>query len=313
MGAFWLSFFRELGCETVVSPVLTQGAFDEVPKKYRGDICLPIESAFIHAEVLQGTVDFIFVPRVNRLHEDIYVCPACAGMADLLRNILQLPNILSFNLTPFTVLDRSDRSTLKKAGFRGAPVKKAFEEACGAYHSFVERSRENPFLDEIIEKNNSIPRRLEKYENPDGHRILLLGMPYVLADPFISKGIPEILLQRRCQLVTPFMVAPEKINQEYRFEGYYVYWTLGGMSIASLIQKEKEGGIDGVIYCSSFACGVDSAITPIVQSACRRVYDLPYLFLVLDQHVETAHLEVRIEAFLDSLTALPQSRLEERS
>ncbi|MCK5310800.1 MAG: hypothetical protein KAJ62_01745 [Desulfobacteraceae bacterium] len=299
MGAFWCAFFQELGCETIISPKLSHHTFDNVRKKYRGDICLPIESVFIHADVLKDKVDFIFMPRVNRLHQDIYVCPACAGMADLLRNVLELPNVLSFNLTPFTKFDRSDRLILKNAGFRGKSVGKAFDKACSAYYRFVECSRDNPFLDEVLEQDVSIPGRRSKYNVPDGPSILLLGMPYVLADPFINKGVSEMLLQRNCRVITPFMIAPEMINQEYRFEGYYIYWTLGGMSIASLMRKEKE--IDGVIYCSSFACGVDSSITPITQSACRRVYNLPYLLLVLDQHSETTHIEVRLEAFLDSL------------
>ena len=311
MGTFWCAFFEELGCETVISRTLTQESFDLVRKKYCGDICLPIESAFVHAESLKEDVEFIFMPRVNRLHNDIYVCPACAGMADLLRNVLELTNVLSFNLTPFTAFDRSDYLILKQSGFKRKSVKKAFKKACSVYFRFVERSRDNPFLDETIGEGKNYISKHTKHEAFKGFRILLLGMPYVLADPFIGKGIIDMLMQRNCSVITPFMTAPEKINHEFCFEGYRMYWTLGGMSVASLIEKEKE--VDGVIYCSSFACGVDSFITSIVQSACRRVYDLPYLLLVLDQHVETAHIEIRIEAFLDSLNSNLKSQARENN
>ena len=298
---FWRAFFTELDCRLVVSPPLTVRTFDERPRKYVGDICLPIETAFSHAENLQDEVDWIFVPRTNQLHKDIYVCPACAGLGDLLRHALQLPNILSFNLTPFTAPGRSDRAVLRQLGKSGRAIRRAFASACDVYAGFVSAARRTPLLEEAIAANTENLPVLTRPQSADGPRILLLGMPYVLGDKFIGKGIPEMLIRHDCRLVTPFMITPESINEEYSFEGYTMYWTLGGMSVSALLREAKARRIDGVVYCSSFACGVDSCITPVVQSICRRVYDLPYLLLVVDEHSEDAHIGIRIEAFVDSL------------
>ncbi len=303
LAPFWKAFFEELGCDVEVSDRLRNRAFDQLQKKYSGDICLPIESSFVHAEALAPRVDWLFVPRVNRLHRDIYVCPACSGLPDLLTSVLQLPNVLSINLSPLVPFERSDYAALKALGFKKRTVKAAYAKACTAYERFVEAAKEEPRMELAIEREAFGGRPGDRGPERDGPTILMLGMPYVLADGFINKGVPTILQRRNCRIVTPFMVSPEYIGREYRFEGYYMYWTLGGMSIAALMSEAAAAKVDGVVYCSSFACGVDSCVAPIVESACRRVYDLPYLLLVLDEHDENAHIEVRVDAFLDSLPA----------
>jgi predicted nucleotide-binding protein (sugar kinase/HSP70/actin superfamily) len=303
MYPFWRTFFERIGARVVVSQRLSNNAFDEHRKKHTGDICLPIESAFSHAENLLNRVDWIFVPRLNQLHRDIYLCPASAGLPDLLRNVLSIKNILCFNLTPFTMLNRSDISTLKSVCRNSKKIKESYTKACEDYHEFVEFARNKPVLDAAIseytgEKKLNMPLYASDVNGP---RILMLGMPYVLGDDFVGKGIIQTMIQRGCSIVTPFMVSPEYIHEEYKFEGYHMYWTVAGMSIIALMKMAKEQNIDGVVYCSAFACGVDASIAPIAQSACRRVYNLPFLFLLLDEHSDNSHIELRIEAFLDSV------------
>jgi len=305
----WHRFFSELGFDIEVSPPITGELFDSSPRRYVVDICLPIESAFVHAEVIKGKADFLFVPQVNRLHRDVYVCPACAGLPFILpRNIPDLPELLTPNLTPFHDLDRNDIKPFRKLGLKSKAVKAAYRAAQRDYFDFVEEARSEPHLDRaIVRFTGQEPERLH-LPPPKGRHILLLGMPYVLGDHFINQGIPRLLSSRNCRLTTPFMVVPELANQEIELEDYWLYWTFGGMSIAALMELIGGRSVDGVIYCSSFACGVDSLITPIVQSACRRCCNLPFLQLVLDEHAEVAHLEVRIEAFLDSLEPVHFSR-----
>ncbi|MBN1670628.1 MAG: hypothetical protein JXR37_06325 [Kiritimatiellae bacterium] len=306
LGPFWRAFFRALGCEILVSTPMTPRRFCGTPKRHQGDICLPIECAFLHAEALREQVDWIFVPRLNRLHRDIYVCPACAGLPDLLRNVLEIPNVLSFNLTPFAAMDGWDRARLKPLGFGRSKMRHAVEVARGAYARFVAATRSTPSVGEAVDAFGQVQGAGRVAGNRGGSRILLLGMPYVLGDAFINKGVPALLQGLGCGLSTPSMLAPEGLGKEYRLEGYLMYWTLGGMSIAALLRAIREKAVDGVVYCSSFACGVDSCIVPIVQSICRRVYDLPCLVLVLDEHAENTHINVRVEAFLDGLASLPR-------
>lgn len=298
---FWRRFFDELGFETVVSPPMTSRSFDKGQRNFVGDTCLPIESSFYHVEAIKDDVDTIFIPRINNVHKDTYVCPACAGLAYIVRAMVSgVKDILAINLTPFVQPDRADLRQLKRFGLSAGRARAAYLAARDEYDSFVRTARRNPDLESAMTGSPASPPAEDPTaEDHDVVRICLLGMPYVLGDPFVSQGIPRMLAEKGCQLTTPMMVVPELANREVTIEGYSLYWPFAGMCVATLARMLNDGAADGVVYCSSFACGVDSLITPIVRSACKRCYKVPYLLLVLDEHAEASHLHVRIEAFLD--------------
>jgi predicted nucleotide-binding protein (sugar kinase/HSP70/actin superfamily) len=297
---FWKAFFEELGFSLVVSPPMTSRQFDEGARRFVGDICLPIESAFGHIEAIKHDVDLLFLPRSNELHRDVYVCPACAGLPYVVRHTMpEAPEILSLRLTPFRALDRAGVKRLMKLGIAKRAVRSAFARAQEAYRAFVQGARAEPFLSRAIARATGQECPPSPPAAADGPRVLLLGMPYVLGDSFVNQGIPAMLAARGVRITTPYMLAPDLADREVAVEGYWLYWTFGGMSVAAMTRQFERGGADGIVYVSSFACGVDSLITPIVQSAARRRYRVPFLLLVVDEHAEAAHLAVRIEAFLD--------------
>lgn len=307
---FWRRFFDELDFETVVSPQMTSRTFDKGQRSFVGDTCLPIESSFYHVEAIKDDVDTIFIPRTNNVHKDTYVCPACAGLPYVVRAMVSgVKDVLAINLTPFVRPDRADLRQLKRFGRSAGRVRAAYLAAGDEYDRFVRASRRSPDLESAMTDSPGSSSATEPTAAPnDAVRICLLGMPYVLGDPFVSQGIPRMLAERGCQLTTPMMVVPELANREVLIEGYSLYWPFAGMCVATLARMLNAGTADGVVYCSSFACGVDSLITPIVRSACKRCYDVPYLLLVLDEHAEASHLHVRIEAFLDCVEWHRRSR-----
>jgi predicted nucleotide-binding protein (sugar kinase/HSP70/actin superfamily) len=288
----WREFFTELGYTLVVSPPMTLERFDGTDRRFVGDTCLPIESAFYHVAALRGKVDTVFAPRSNDSDADVYVCPVCAGLPHMLRQgFAGEMRFLSINLTPMRAPRGEDMAELKRLGHKGHDVERAYGAACRRYEAFIGDARSVPALDDAYAGREPI--------GGAGPRILLLGMPYVLADGFVNGGIPRMLAARSCRISTPLMVAPELLGREVTISGYPIYWSFAGMSLGALHKALTEGQVDGVIYCSSFACGVDSLIMPVAQSACHRCHKIPYLRLVIDEHADPAHLEVRIEAFLD--------------
>jgi predicted nucleotide-binding protein (sugar kinase/HSP70/actin superfamily) len=299
---FWRGFFTRIGFEVVLSPPMTTRRFDAGARRFVGDICLPIESAFGHIEAIKEDVDLIFLPRSNELHRDVYVCPACAGLPHVVRRAMpEIPELLSLRLTPFRPLDRRDVKQITRLGSSKRAVRSAFKEAREEYYRFIDAARREPQLGKAIAQATGETVDPMPTPPPEAPHVLLLGMPYVLGDSFVNQGIPEILSDRGVRLTTPHMLVPELADREVNVEGYWLYWTFGGMSVAAMAKLFEEDKPDGIIYCSSFACGVDSLITPIVQSAARRRLEVPYLLLVVDEHAEAAHLAVRIEAFLDCL------------
>jgi predicted nucleotide-binding protein (sugar kinase/HSP70/actin superfamily) len=306
---FWKRFFEELGFEVVVSSPMTKRVFDGKPRRFVGDICLPIESAFYHVETIKEDVDILLLPRLNNIHRDAYACPACAGFPYVVRHRVEdLPQLLTINLSPFLPPERSDRAALKKLGISSRKTRSAYRVAKEDHDRFTASAMQEPDLDAAITRWTSTPRREFRPTERTGPHILLLGMPYVLADPFVSQGVPDLLERMGCCLTTPHMVAPEIAGEEVEIEDYSIYWTFAGVSVVALEKMLNKKGVDGVVYCSSFACGVDSLILPIIQSACHRCYDVPACILTMDEHSEGSYLSVRLEAFIDVVTARRERR-----
>ena len=56
--------------------------------------------------------------------------------------------------------------------------------------------------------------------------------------------------------------------------------------------------VDGIIYISSFSCGLDSFIIEMIKT---HITDVPMMVLKLDEHRGRAGFETRLEAFSDLL------------
>jgi predicted nucleotide-binding protein (sugar kinase/HSP70/actin superfamily) len=299
LGPFWETFFGELGFSLVVSPVLTKERFDQDPSRFVGDICLPVESVSGHMTALRDKVDCVFIPRLTDRHNDLYICPVCAGLPHVIGHAFpDGPPILSIQLTPLSSPSRDDVKALASYSCKPKAVPKAYASAQRRYAEMEDAwiaARRPP---QVLESGSleGTPARLHK-------RILLLGMPYVLSDPLTNTGLLDILARHGCDIVTPLNVAPKSAFNRVYVEGYPLYWAFAGMSVSALAMMLQEDRPDGVLYLSSFACGVDSVVVPIVQSVCRRCEDLPYLLLTVDEHAAAAHIEVRVEAFLDCIDA----------
>jgi predicted nucleotide-binding protein (sugar kinase/HSP70/actin superfamily) len=306
---FWEAFFRHLGFTTVLSPQMDAETFDRERRLFVGDICLPIESAFSHFDLVRDQADVVFLPKANRIHRDVYVCPTCAGLPYMIRAMAPDPDrLLLLHLTPFRFLDPEDLGSLRRLGCSRRAVRDAHAAAVTAYQAFADSARHEPRLERAIAAATGQSPTAPTPGEPapasgTGPHLLVLGMPYVLGDRFVNHDIFGLLARRDCRVTTPFTVAPDVINKELVVGGYSLYWTLAGTSLAAMTRRLPAGGIDGVLYCSSFACGVDSVLAPLVQSACRRCYHIPFCHLAFDEHSEVSHLEVRVDAFLECLHA----------
>ena len=77
-----------------------------------------------------------------------------------------------------------------------------------------------------------------------------------------------------------------------------LYWLYSKESIGSLINYKNA--IDGVIYLSSFPCGVDSLVNEL---SIRKVQGIPSINIILDESTATSGLYTRLESFVDILKA----------
>ena len=86
----------------------------------------------------------------------------------------------------------------------------------------------------------------------------------------------------------------EQTNALARCLSKDLYWKYSRDAIGAIPLCEK---VDGIIFLSTFPCGLDSLVYEFVM----RSMEKPYLYLVMDDLSSKTGLETRIESFVDLL------------
>jgi predicted nucleotide-binding protein (sugar kinase/HSP70/actin superfamily) len=76
------------------------------------------------------------------------------------------------------------------------------------------------------------------------------------------------------------------------------FWTFAKKSYGFSTYLAENKKIDGIVYISSFACGIDSVVIELIKD---RLGDFPLLILKIDEHTGEAGFDTRLEAFADML------------
>jgi predicted nucleotide-binding protein (sugar kinase/HSP70/actin superfamily) len=76
------------------------------------------------------------------------------------------------------------------------------------------------------------------------------------------------------------------------------FWTFARNTYGFTVESSLEKKVNGIIYISSFACGIDSVIVELIKD---KIGDFPFMILKVDEHTGEAGLETRVEAFVDML------------
>ena len=77
-----------------------------------------------------------------------------------------------------------------------------------------------------------------------------------------------------------------------------MFWNYGRRAVGAVTYLLKETNIHGIIFLSSFGCGIDSFVSDIIQRYVKTT-NIPYVKLTLDEHAAEAGLNTRLEAFMD--------------
>ena len=286
-------FFKTLGAEVLISKTTNKEIMKQGLTLAIDDICLPVKIFHGHVAALLGKVDYIFVPGLISIYQGENICPKFGGLPELLRS--------QFNELPLLTVDvdcSQDIDSLKKAALViGRKLHKdksrtlyALEKATEVYHN-----QKDKMLTGRLLHNGLIEGRkyYEKHMN-----ILLLGHAYNLYDSFTNMGLMKHLRDRGARVFTPEMLSDIRLEQ---YAGMYPgrqYWTFARKFLGLIYYAMEKGDIDGIIFLSSFGCGIDSIMVQIVEGIIRDS-EVPFLLLSLDEHSGEAGFLTRIEAFLD--------------
>lgn len=273
------NFFSELGAEIITSEDTNREILDLGVKFSVDDACLPVKIFHGHVASIKDKCDFIFIPRFMEVDKGQSICPKFCGLPEMVKNsIPELPQIITEPI--YGLNDKKLWEFSKKIGKRLNKGRKSIEKA---------------FIDSlIIQKKFNVGKCDKNYKL----KIALVGHPYNIYDNFINMDIIKKLNEMNIGVVTEEYVEKEFIDEEVNKLFKRPFWTFARNSygFAAHVGEYKE--VDGIIYISSFACGIDSIVIELIKD---KLNNFPILVLKVDEQTGEAGVETRIEAFTDML------------
>lgn len=299
----WNTFFEALGFEVVVSRPAHRGLIEEGFKFADDDNCIPIKMAYFHTVNIKDQVDFLFIPRLLSLDRKSCCCPRLAGLPEMLRySVPDLPLILD----PYvderyrnTRLSHSLSEMASRLGKGSKEIKQAYQKGEAALTLFREKMRRGEKDSELF------PKREENHsgQTEEGldKKIAIVGHPYCLYDPYFNFNFIKTLEEAQVSIHIQEQVSSEEIDFEIQKLGKDIYWTFGKEILGASLHYVRSNEIDGLIYLTCFACGVDSMIEPLVSHKVREDGRPLYLCLMIDEQTGAGGVLTRLEAFLETI------------
>jgi predicted nucleotide-binding protein (sugar kinase/HSP70/actin superfamily) len=276
---FLETYFKEIGAEIVVSPDTNKEILDLGVKYCVDEACLPIKIFHGHVAKIKDEVDIILIPRVMQLKEKEYICPKFCGLPEMVLN--SIPNMPKAITNP--IYANNNTKLYKWAIDAGKYIT---DDINLIFNSF------NRAL--IKQSAHKTGIRNENFEI----NIALSGHPYNIYENFTNMNIVEKLNKSGVGVITEEYLSDDLKNINVKKLYKKPFWTFLRENYGFTTYEALEKKVDGIIYLSSFACGIDSVVTELIKD---EIGDFPFLILKIDEQTGEAGLDTRIEAFVDML------------
>ena len=274
-GDMWCLFFDKLGINYIVSPE-TDRFIKSLGSKYSSDeMCLSMKIYIGHVAYLVDKCDMVLVPRIDNYGRFNQTCTNFLACYDIINNLFDI-DIVDYNIS------YTDGDTLKKAFFSiGKRLGKSMSEVRDAYYYSLYKS-DKIRKSKIIDNMNKL--------NLSGKKILLVSHPYNTYDSSIGMPVIKYLESIGCSVIYSDLF--DSGEEGYKLSSG-LYWKFSRSIIGSIeLCKDK---VDGIIFLSSFPCGLDSLVNDVVI----RKVNGKCLNLVIDDMDAFAGIETRLESFVD--------------
>lgn len=273
----WKYFFEYLKIKTIISPKTNREILDNGIKLSTDEMCLSLKSYVGHVNYLKDKCDYILIPRIDNYGIEEQTCTNFLAVYDIINNIFDI-KIIDYNIdlenneTELKGLLKLNKILNKKK----IEIRKAYEYAC---------------IKEKKEKKKMIIENMNKLLS-DKLKILVIGHSYNIYDSLIGTPIIKYLEKLDCEIIYCDNFDYQNTKDEVKKYSENLYWKYSKESISSLKYIDK---VDGIVFLSTFPCGLDSLVNELVF----RKINKPYLNLVLDDLGGIAGMETRIESFVD--------------
>lgn len=277
---FWLYYFQELGVEVIISDDTNKEVIDKGNYYAADEMCLSLKAFLGHVASLEGKCDYLLVPNIHNFGLKNQMCSNYVALYDLIENLFSF-QILDYNID--YIHHKTEKKGLlsigKKLGFSKKECKAAYTKAYTKYRQF---------------RQKEILKNVQKLDS-DKMKILLIGHPYNLYDSYIGGSIVSYLKKQNCEVIYSDQFDSQSLNSMGKYLSRELYWKYSKENIGSIVLCNDK--IDGIIFLTTFPCGLDSLVNELVM----RKIEKPYLNLVLDDLDALTGIETRLESFIDIL------------
>jgi predicted nucleotide-binding protein (sugar kinase/HSP70/actin superfamily) len=326
---FWESFFENLGFEVLLSPKTNKEIVEMGVKVADPETCFSNKVYWGHLLWLEGKTDYIFVPRLKANQEKLEYCPKFFGLPDLAKilvNPVRSSQEISFNINSSAIRKKYGVSNGVKTPIltetfdeRKEKFEKTLEKLGKKLKKNKEEIRKAAEIASLKEKELKTTEEQEFFKKiqSEKQKIILVSHPYNLFDDYVNLRMKEELEKLGAEPIfidevpTPLSsVISHRASKggEGRKESKVLFehqssvkfhWEFGE-EIMGKIQEILKYKIDGAIEISSFACGCDAVIKEFVEKSFKEA-NIPFLYLIIDEHTGEAGIQTRLEAFMDTI------------
>lgn len=280
----WKNFFEIIGCNIVLSPNTDSDIISNGNKLSVDESCLPSKIYLGHINYLIDKCDYILVPRICSYGRKKRVCVKFNGIYDVVNNVFDNIKILDYNIDNL-------KFKYELFGFikMGLKLNKNIFKVIYAY--IIGKIKEYKY-------NKSLLLKQDKLMRSSKFKILIVSHTYIVYDRYLSSNIIDYLKKEDIEILYSDRL-DRKISISYAEDmSNTLYFLYAKENIGSAFYYKDV--VDGIIFLSSFPCGVDSLVNEL---AIRKLNNVPCLNIILDESTSVSGLYTRLESFIDIIKA----------
>lgn len=277
----WKNFFERLNCHIVLSPESSKEILDIGTKHSIDESCLSSKLYIGHVASLVDKCDYILIPRIENYGKKEKVCVKFNALYDIVKNIFPEINIITYNI-------EKTKYKTEFLGFikMGLKINKNIFKVITSYIIAKRKEKKQEQIDSVTQERKLNNKKI---------KILIVSHPYNIYDKYLSSNIINYLNENNIQIIYADKLEKKTAIEYSKDLSNTLYWTYSKELIGS-VNYYKEI-YDGVIFLTTFPCGVDSLVNELVL----RKITKPTLNIILDSSNSEIGLETRLESFIDIL------------
>ena len=277
-GDIVINCFKKLGIDIVISPKTTKKTIEVGLYFAPDEMCLSMKNYLGHVAYLKDKCDYILVPRIDNFYTFNQTCTNFLAARDIVKNIFDV-EVLDYNI------DLNNKDTLKKGmfkiarslGYKVSEISDAYLYAVNMY-----KKKHKKLVSENMERLNR-----------DKKKILFISHTYNTYDELIGVPVINMLKKENIEVIYSDLLDSSMCRKLSKNISKELYWKYSREAIGAYEMVKNR--IDGVVFLSTFPCGLDSLVNQLLILK----LDLPYLNIVIDDNDADNGLDTRIESFSD--------------